>query len=138
MKSILWVITILIFVLLLASCGSTSAPVNTNSGNVGVQNDTIRIANDSLEYEIIIIESGFNSWLATQPPRGYRSQSSMDITNDFKVTEYNIRANNPIRYGVDLYPMRIDYDSRTDYGYEVTYMLFNYFKFFEERYNQRL
>lgn len=34
------------------------------------QNDTIRIANDSLEYEIIIIEPGFQAWLVTQRPRG--------------------------------------------------------------------
>ncbi|BAO56505.1 DUF6146 family protein [Nonlabens marinus] len=130
--SLLFLIVIVIF----ASCGgSKDFPVDEVSG---VAKDTIRIANDSLEYEIIIIEIGFNSWLATQPPRGYYTQSSMDISNDFKVTEYNLRANDPLRYGANLYPFRIDYDRNVDYGYEVTYLLFNYFKFFEERYNQRL
>ncbi|WP_298950562.1 DUF6146 family protein [uncultured Nonlabens sp.] len=103
-----------------------------------IKNDTIRIVNDSLEYEIIIFEPGFNSWLVTQPPRGYYSQSAMEISNTFKVTTYNIRSRNPLKYGNDLYPFAIDYNRRTDYGYEVNYLLYNYFLFFEQKYNQRL
>jgi hypothetical protein len=30
------------------------------------QNDTIRIANDELEYEVIIIDPGFNTWLVSR------------------------------------------------------------------------
>jgi hypothetical protein len=29
-------------------------------------NDTIRIANDTLEYEVIIIDPGFSTWLASR------------------------------------------------------------------------
>ncbi len=101
-------------------------------------NDTIRIANDSLKYEVIIFEPGFNAWLATQPQRGYFTQSSMEITNNFRINEYNLRVQNPSRYGIHLYPFRIDYDRRIDYGYEVNYLLHNYFLFFEQKYNQRL
>ncbi|NBC58259.1 MAG: hypothetical protein GVY05_08260, partial [Bacteroidetes bacterium] len=43
--------------------------------------DTIEIANDSLEYKIIIFEIGFNSWLATQRPRGYYSQNYLENRN---------------------------------------------------------
>jgi len=136
MRAILGVLVALILIIIVSSCGVK--PTNKAEVATPIANDTVRIANDSLEYEIIIIEPGFNSWLATQPPRGYRSQSSMDISNDFKVTEYNLRANNPLRYGTNLYPMRIAYDRRVDYGYEVTYLLFNYFMFFEQRYNQKL
>jgi hypothetical protein len=138
MRTLFTYLSILVVIVVVSSCGSNRSTSTTTDDSSTVSNDTIRIANDSLEYEVIIIELGFNSWLATQPPRGYRSQSGMDISNDFKVTTYNLRANNPLRYGANLYPFRIDYDRDVDYGYEVTYLLFNYFKFFEQRYNQRL
>ena len=47
------------------SCGTGNMNNNSNTG--GSSNDTIRIANESLEYEILIIEPGFESWLVTQP-----------------------------------------------------------------------
>jgi len=103
-----------------------------------VDNDTIRIANDSLEYEIIIIEPGFNAWLATERPRGYYGLNYMEQRNRFYVTTYNIRAINPLRWGPNLYPMQINYENNVDYGYEVNYLLYHYFLYFEEKYNQRL
>ncbi|GAL01544.1 hypothetical protein JCM19314_1327 [Nonlabens ulvanivorans] len=111
--------------------------MNNNNAN-GPVTDTLRIANDSLEYEVIIIEPGFNSWLATQPPRGFYSQSTLELRNDFYVREYNLRVNNSINYSPDLYVWRIDYDRKVDYGYEVNYLLYNYFLFFEKRYGQKL
>lgn len=103
-----------------------------------IENDTIRIANDSLEYEIIIIEPGFNGWLATQRPRGYYGQTYLEQRNIIFVTNYNIRANNPSRYGSNLYPMQINYEFNVNYGYEVNYILYNYFLYFQEKYRQRL
>jgi hypothetical protein len=42
-------------------------------------NDTIRIANDTLEYEVIIIDPGFSTWLASRSlPRNYHSQSYLE------------------------------------------------------------
>ena len=37
-----------------------------------------------------------------------------------------------------LYELRIDYDTRTDYGYEVNYKLYNYFVYFQMKYKQQL
>ena len=90
-----------------------------------VDNDTIRITNDSLEYEIIIIEPGFNAWLATQRPRAYYGKVYLEQRNKLFVTNYNIRANNPSQFSYDLYPLQINYDLVTDYGYEVNYLLYN-------------
>ncbi len=129
---------IFVFVIILSSCGRSTAVSIPQEEQTVMQGDTVRIANDSLDYEIIIIEPGFNTWLISQLPRGVRSQAAMDIVNDRKVIEYNLRVNQPLRFDPQLYPFPIDYDSRTDYGYEVTYLLFNYFNFFEQRYNQRL
>lgn len=101
--------------------------------------DTVRIANDSVEYEIIIIDPGFTRWVnMIAQPRGYYTQSFMENRNRIFVTNWNIRAQQPQLYNPDLYVWRIDYDPNIDYGYEVNYMLFNYFIYFQRKYNQRL
>ncbi len=103
-----------------------------------IENDTVRIANDSLEYEIIILEPGFTAWLVSQVPQGYYDQKFLEQRNKIFVTNYNLRANNPTQFGADLYPLAIDYDFQTDYGYEVNYLLYFYFVYFQEKYRQRL
>ena len=101
--------------------------------------DTVRIANDSLAYEIIIIEPGFNSWLvSTAKPEGFYSQQYMEARNWQYVTEWNQRVLQPQRYDPNLYEMQIDYQPQIDYGYEVNYKLYNYFIYFQLTYNQRL
>lgn len=100
--------------------------------------DTIRIANDSLEYEVIIIEPGFDSWLATAKPRSNYSLTFLENKNYFFVTEYNRRVLDVHRYNPNLYEMRIDYDPNIHYGLEVNYLLYNYFIYFQNRYKQKL
>ncbi len=101
-------------------------------------NDTVRIANDSLEYEVIIIDPGFNNWLYSRAkPRGFYGQPYLENKNRFWVTEWNNRVINPQRYG-DMYLMRIDYDPMINYGYEVNYLLYNYLVYFQNANNQRL
>jgi len=102
------------------------------------QEKAVRIANDSLEYEIIIFDPGFNRFLnSIAQPRNYHNQSFLEIKNKQFVTSYNIRASQPIIFG-ELYPQTIDYEFHINYGYEVNYLLFNYFLFFKQKYNQRL
>lgn len=123
--------------------------ISCNTPNKAVQNsketldmteqDTVRIANDDIEYEIIIIEPGFNFWLAsTARPEGYYSQEFMENRNWQYVIEWNNRVLQPHRYNTRLYEMRIDYDTGVDYGYEVNYKLYNYFIYFQLTYNQKL
>jgi hypothetical protein len=135
MKNLMYSILIIAAIV---GCSSIKTERKKKETPSGIKNDTVRIANDSLEYEVIVIEPGFYAWLATQPPQGFYVQSSMEISNNFKVMEYNLRTINPMRYGPNLYPFSIDYDRNIDYGYEVNYLLFNYFLFFEQKYNQRL
>jgi hypothetical protein len=121
---------------------SCNAPKTTVSkkGNIPTDkvSDTIRIVNEELEYEIIIIDIGFDSWLVTQKPITYYSNSYLKIKNDFYVVEWNIRVNQPFEYDPHLYEMSIDYDPNIDYGIEVNYKLFMYFQFFQQKYRQRL
>lgn len=118
-------------------CSSTKNNVvvkNTHS-----ETDTIKIVNEEEEYEVIIIDPGFNSWLAARAKaRGYYSQTFLETKNLQYVTEWNIRVNSPSRYSSNLYEMSIDYQSNINYGYEVNYLLFNYFVYFQQKYHQRL
>jgi len=133
-------IYLLIIITCFAGCNTTKI---TNSSNKELHqaaaNDTIRIANDSLEYEIIIIEPGFDSWLAsTARPEGYYSQTFLENRNYIYVTEWNSRVLQPQRFDPNLYEMRIDYNQGIDYGYEVNYKLYNYFIYFQLKYKQKL
>lgn len=115
------------------SCGPVKSGNDKNSVS---ENELVRIANDSLEYEIIIVEPGFNSWLISQPKQGYHSQTFLENKNRLFVTEYNTRVLNPNRYSMDLYSELINYDPAVDYGHEVNYLLYNYFLYFQDKYNQ--
>jgi hypothetical protein len=102
-----------------------------------VKTDTIVIANDVLAYEIIILEQGFERYLNTQPKATFYSTTFLERKNDFYVREYNRRVRS-ISRSRDLYPQEINYDPSVRYGKEVNFMLFNYFQFFEYKYNQKL
>ena len=70
-----------VLLLILSSCGSTKPTTNTN---VATDSDKVVIANDSLEYEVIIIDSGFSTYLATRAyPRNYYSQAYLENKNSF-------------------------------------------------------
>ena len=104
-----------------------------------LESDTIRISNKELEYDIIIIDPGFTNWFNTfAKPRNYYSQAYMEARNIIWVLEWNRRFQLPNQYNRDLYDMRIDYDTSTNYGYEVNYMLYNYLVYFQLTYKQQL
>lgn len=113
---------------------------NTNAKIVeqtdkAVQNDTIRIANDELEYEVIIIDGGFNSWFYSRAkPRNFYTQQYLEARNRIWVMEWN----NRVFQGNPLFQLSIDYQNNINYGYEVNYMLFNYLTYFQLTNNIRL
>lgn len=133
----------LILALTIYSCQSTGKTVSQtpdpyDADTLTVDNDTVRIANDSLEYEIIIIEPGFATFLVSRAkPEGYYSLSYLENKNKFLVTDYNQRVMQPFRYDSGIYAQKINYEPQIDYGYEVNYKLYNYYVFLSQRYNQR-
>ncbi|MBZ9728968.1 DUF6146 family protein [Salegentibacter sp. JZCK2] len=132
MKNFIYILLLGLFVY---SCGSTR---DRNLKDSQINEDTVRIANDSLEYEIIIIEPGFNLFInSIARPEGYYSQQYLENKNRFLVSEYNQRVRQPQVYNPDLYLQEINYEPNIDYGYEVNYLLYNYFVFFSRHYNQR-
>jgi len=135
MKNLIYIFILGLFIY---SCSATKERDFTKKEITATANDTVRIANDSLEYEIIVIEPGFNLFInSIARPRGYYSQSYLENKNKFLVQEYNSRVTQPFRYNSNLYIQEINYDNFVDYGYEVNYMLYNYFVFFSREYNQR-
>ncbi|OXA86352.1 DUF6146 family protein [Flavobacterium hercynium] len=135
-------IYILITLFTIIAC-STSQKTNVDKQNTDKQNvalnDTIRIANDSLEYEVIIIDNGFSTWLNSRAfPRNYHTQSYLENKNRLYVTEWNSRVLQPQRYDPNLYEMNINYEPGIDYGYEVNYLIYNYMIYFQNTYKQKL
>jgi len=131
------------FGIALTSCTSQKSTLDVSSEEKALfdsdDEEPVEIANDETEYEIIIIEPGFNTWLnSIARPEGYYSQSFLENRNAIMVINWNQRVLNPMRWNPNLYEMQINYDPSIDYGYEVNYKLYNYFIYFQRKYNQRL
>ncbi len=129
-----------LFLTLLIGCSTSNKGNISNPKTINTkESDTIKIANEELEYEVIIIEPGFNSWLAsTARPRGYYSENYLEARNKLFVQEWNSRVMQPQLYNPSLYEIQINYDRYIHYGYEVNYLIYNYFIFFQLNYKQQL
>ena len=125
---------VICFGLLLFCCG---APATVTEK--AAKEEPVVIANDSLQYQIIVLDQGFNLYLNTiaQPP-GFYSQNYLENKNIFYVSAWNLRVNNPFNFDPNIYENVIDYQSGVDYGYDVNYKLFNYFEFAQRKYRMRL
>ncbi len=103
------------------------------------EGEPVVISDPETEYEIVIIDPGFYSWLVSfARPEGYYSQTFLENRNAIMVMNWNQRVILPREYDPNLYEWPIDYDPSIDYGYEVNYKLYNYFIYFQRKYNQRL
>ena len=110
------------------------------SGNTFAQEDQqkngVEInSEDSIEYELVIIDPRFESYLATvQYPKNYYSNEYYTHWNIQYCAEWNIRHQNPARYG-DFYENYIHYDQSVDYGIDLNFKLYQYFQFIEKEYD---
>ena len=131
LKQFLILFTLCLFVY---ACGSS--PIKNKNTQ---KEEPVVIANDSLEYEITIIDIGFNTYLnSVAQPRNFYSQNYLEARNRVYVTNWNLRAQNPTQYNSNIYENIVDYQSNIDYGYEVNYLLFNYFLFAQQKYKMNL
>lgn len=132
-------ILLLIIAISILSCKTSDKTMASSEAINSVEQDTIRIADEDSDYEIIIIEPGFNSWLAGRAkPRGFYSQQFLENRNAQYVVAWNNRVLDPTNYNSRLYEMQIDYNTTLDYGYEVNYLLYYYFIYFQMNYDQQL
>ena len=136
MKRVLLLLSALFFFLI--AC-SVSQDKKSFDNKPKLESDTIRISNEEIEYEVLIIDIGFQSWFNSYAkPRNYYSQSYLESRNRIWVLEWNRRAMLSSQYNPNLYEMSINYEQNIDYGYEVNYMLYNYLVYFQLTNNQRL
>ena len=93
-------------------------------------------AKDSVEYEIIIFDVHFERWLMTQP-----MNNEAFYSNDYLMSmnaQYADAWNRLYATGDKRVQSYIDYDRRIDYGKELNFKLFMYFKYFQERHKINL
>lgn len=134
MKHLHKIVGIFTIAILIYAC--SSSPVKNLKTE---KEEPVVIANDSLEYEVIIIDPGFTAYLnSIARPLGFYSQNYLEQWNRIYVTTWNIRANNPLRFNPRIYENRINYDPNINYGMEVNYKLFNYFQFAQRKYRMSL
>ena len=100
------------------------------------QSDTLSFApaedeSDSLEYELIVMDPGYETFLVSQLPMEYHTQQYYETWNQRYVREWNYRHDHPFEYG-DNYETYIDYQPDIDYGLELNYRLYYYFRFYEK------
>lgn len=136
MKFLKEILVLLTFGIFFWACGSSSINQKITKTE---KEEPVVIANDSLEYEIIIIDPGFTFFLnGIAQPEGFYSQKYLEARNRAWVITWNQRAQNPNQFNNRIYENIIDYQQNIDYGYEVNYKLFNYFLFAQQKYNMSL
>lgn len=134
MKYLFQLLGLFILSILIASCSSS-----TLKSSLKMKEKPVVIANDSLEYEIIIFDIGFTLYLnSVARPMNYYSQNYLENKNNIYVTNWNMRALNPSRFDSSIFENVIEYNPQVNYGLEVNYKLFNYFQFAQQKYKIRL
>ncbi len=121
-----------IFILILILISIVGWQCRSARDGAGVKAEVI--AHDSTQYELVVMDSGYEQFLASEAkPINFYSNEYYSSWNQRYVTEWNIRCHNPRRYG-SFYVMPIDYSPHVDYGIELNYRLYNYFLFIERDY----
>ena len=128
MKSILM---LLIFTAVIG-CKSVQGPgEKTRGSSIITQKD------DSDEYELIIIDSDFDRWFTiNRQPMTFHSLEYYEQQNQRYVQAWNQKADQQGAFSGVNYPFEnhIYYDIGIDYGLELNYKLFYYFKYIEDRF----
>lgn len=128
MKNMKFILLVLLF---LPACVLFSPRTSQDSNDLQV-----KPGSDSTEYELVVFDQGFETWLLMQPLNQY-SVEYYKAKNRIYVSEWNQRYSNPRRYK-GIYESYINYDPFVDYGLEFERRLYYYFKYFEKTNGVRL
>ena len=101
-------------------------------GMVKIEPDSQEVTQeDSLEYELIVMDPGFDTWYMLQnTPSRYRSQQYYEGWNQQYVSAWNYLATQPGRRL--FFQTIIGYEPGEDYGFELNHKLFYYFQYVEQ------
>lgn len=120
-----------VFIIIIAVLALAMPDANGQRKGDRAKSDTLMAVDDSLQYELIVLDPQFETWLISRPI-GLHSNEYYQHRNILYVQEWNSRYMNSLRYG-DLYTVYIDYSPFIEYDIELNYKLYNYFLFFEEK-----
>jgi len=123
---------IILFVILFT--GSADGFSQRKKERYRVKADTVKV--DSLEYQLLVSDPGFDTWLEMKPPVEFYSKVYYEQRNRLYVSEWNKRFISSRNKG--LYENYIDYIPSTDYGLNMNYKLYYFFRYFEEKNNVKL
>lgn len=132
-------INIIMIPMLLLGMAVWSCTSIKSRGPVHYGENMILDRGDEEEYEIQIFDSGFDRWFATHSrPVNFYSPGYYAMMNrryaiawNEKVSTYAFRGNTPFESPINYIPT-------IDYGLEVNYKLFYYFKYIEDVYGRFL
>ncbi|MEM9673659.1 MAG: DUF6146 family protein [Bacteroidota bacterium] len=129
MKTIMYMLAIL---LLAVACGPT---YNATSSRDRIQPNIVQ-PQDEEEYELLIIDQNFERWFQTNGrPVGFYSPQYYEQKNRQYVASWNEKVG---RFGGGSpFQNIINYDYSEDYGVELNYQLFWYFRYVENLYGRR-
>jgi hypothetical protein len=100
--------------------------------------DTLKIsptetAGDTVAYDLIIFDPGFNSWFnRVKRPESYYSESYLESWNTKLVMQCNALLHQSGRSAC-MPSTYLDYDWRTSYGLTLNYRLYYYFRYMQVR-----
>lgn len=102
------------------------------AGSAGKNGIILLYSNEIENYDLVVTDIGFESFLKMQPSPESYSISFLKMKNQNYVSVWNSRAMTDNR---DIYENLIDYDSNIFYGLKFEYLLFQYFNFIEHKYS---
>jgi hypothetical protein len=122
---------LLFFLVFSVACGvrsvSTDQPLDGNGESSHIT------TKDSVEYELVIFDSDFDSWyFQFAKPKGYYGQRHLESWNERLVHQWNTFS--PGRGRHDCRPISyVDYSPTIDYGIELNHKLYHYFRYMHQR-----
>ncbi|MCD6331818.1 MAG: hypothetical protein J7L89_00945 [Bacteroidales bacterium] len=135
MRSILitWIIA---GILIVSGCSTLHKGVTGDQSKAKAPESIQLVAKDSTEYELLIIDPGFDQWFIThRKPVWYYSHDYLRTKNLFYVTGWNEKVRDTryqMRHPNNPFILQIDYRPQIDYGLELDWKLFHYFRYIEE------
>jgi hypothetical protein len=115
---------LLVILIFIAACAG-----NKKLSKIDIKNQGTELK-DSVEYELIIFDSGYETWFLTHSkPVWYHSLVYYENWNKQYVVAWNSKAISP-RYS-KYFDSTIDYDPFINYGLELNHKLFYYFMYVE-------
>jgi hypothetical protein len=95
-------------------------------------NDKTSGTDDTITYELLIIDPGFENWFLTyRKPLWYHSQTYLEMWNRRYVSAWNSKY--LTGRNARFFESYIDYQPHIDYGLELNHKLFYYFQYVEKR-----